>query len=126
MSTIGSRVKALRVSHRLTQVQLSERLGIKQNTLSDIERDKNDSMTAYTLEAICLVLVTTPKFVLYGLDDGITHEAAMAEAELAALFRELPPSAQTALLNSARLLREAIPVNSASYPMAAADRKSTV
>jgi transcriptional regulator with XRE-family HTH domain len=116
MSTIGSRVRSLRVSQQLTQVDLSARLGIKQNTLSDIERDKNGSMTAFTLEAICRVLVTTPKFVLYGVDGGTTHEAVMQEAELSALFRELPPSAQSALLNNARMLREAIPTPSAASP----------
>jgi transcriptional regulator with XRE-family HTH domain len=123
MDTIGSRIKALRLSRQLTQVQLSKMLGIAQNTLSDMERGKTGDMTAITLESICRVLVTTPRYVLYGLDNYFTHETALMEAELVALFRELPQPAQIALRNNARMLREAIPMNTAAFPAAAAAPK---
>lgn len=126
MTTIGHRIKALRTSRHLTQVQLAGLLGIKQNTLSDMERDKTSDMTAVTLESVCRVLVTTPRYVLYGLDSAYTHESAMQEAELVALFRELPAQAQTALVNSARLLREAIPTNSPAQPIIGAVKPTRV
>lgn len=120
--TIASRIKLLRTSRRLTQVQLAERLGIKQNTISDLERGKSDGMTATTLEALCRVLVTTPSFILYGAKCELTHESHMQEAEIVAIFRELPATAQTALVNNARLLREAIPATSPAQPLVSGNR----
>lgn len=117
MLTIGERIKLLRTSRRLTQTQLAELLGVKQNTISDLERGESETMTASTLEAICRVLMTTPGFVLYGTANGTTHESMMQEAEIMAIFRELPEQAQAALVNNARLLREAIPARSASQPL---------
>lgn len=40
---LGQRVKAAREYAKLTQVQLSDRVGMKQQTLSDLERGKNDT-----------------------------------------------------------------------------------
>lgn len=123
---MGKRLKALRTSRRLTQVQLSELLGMSQNGWSDLERDKRSDMSGVTLEAICRVLVTTPRYVLYGVDGGVDHESVLQEAELAAIFRELPRLAQTALLNNARMLREAIPSTSASQPIIGAIKPGTI
>lgn len=117
MPTIASRVKMLRKSRHLTQVQLAALLDVKQNTVSDLETGKNDGMSAHTLEALCRVLVTTPGFILYGAHCEVTHESHMQEAEITAIFRELPVQAQTALLNSARLLREAIPARTPAQPL---------
>ena len=123
METIGSRIKLLRTSQRLTQVQLAELLDIKQNTLSELETGKSLVMSATTLEALCRVLVTTPSFVLYGIKNGESAEAAMMEAELTAIFRELPERAQEALLRDARLVRSAVPINTPAQPLAK-DRKA--
>ena len=117
MQTIASRVRMLRKSRQLTQVQLAALLGVKQNTVSDLETGKNDGMSAHTLESLCRVLVTTPGFILHGANCEITHESHMQEAEIVAIFRELPPQAQTALLGNARMLREAIPARTPAQPL---------
>lgn len=117
MQTIAGRVRALRKSRQLTQVQLASLLGVKQNTVSDLETGKNDGMSAHTLEALCRVLVTTPSFILFGAECEGTLESHMQEAEIVAIFRELPSQAQSALLNSARLLREAIPARTPAQPL---------
>jgi transcriptional regulator with XRE-family HTH domain len=117
MSTMGQRLKALRLSKRLTQVQLAERVGVKQNTISDLERGDSQEMKAETLRALCKELVTTSTYLLDGVPNGDAHEEQLQEAELTAIFRELPPQAQQALVNSARLLREAIPTNSPAQPI---------
>ena len=114
---MGARLKSLRLSKRLTQVQLAERTGLKQNTISDLERGDSLEMKAETLQALCKELVTTPAYLLNGVKDGDAHEEQLQEAELTAIFRELPAQAQMALVNSARLLREAIPTNSAAQPI---------
>lgn len=117
MPTMGARIKALRLSKQLTQAKLAEKTGLKQNTISDLERGDSLEMKAETLQALCKELVTTPSYILHGVADGEAHEAQLQEAELVALFRELPAQAQAALVNSARLLREAIPTNSAAQPI---------
>lgn len=117
MSSMGQRIKALRLSKNLTQVKLAERTGLKQNTISDLERGDTQEMMAETLQALCKELVTTQSYILHGVADGEAHEAQLREAELVALFKELPAQAQAALVNSARLLREAIPTNSPAQPI---------
>lgn len=114
---MGQRIKALRLSKQLTQVQLAARTGLKQNSISDLERGDTLEMKAETLQALCKELVTTQSYILHGVKDGEAHEAQLQEAELTAIFRELPPSAQAALVNSARLLREAMPTTSAAQPI---------
>lgn len=114
---MGKRLKALRLSKQLTQVQLAARVGVKQNTISDLERGDSKTMEAETLQALCRELVTTPGYLLDGVTNGEEHEAMMQEAELIAIFRELPASAKTALVGSARLLREAMPTLSAAQPI---------
>lgn len=117
METIGGRIKLLRTSRRLTQTQLADLLEIKQNTLSELETGKSIVMSAPTLEAVCRVLVTTPSFVLYGVKHGDSVETAMMEAELTAIFRELPEQAQEALIKDARLIRSAVPTNTPAQPL---------
>ena len=126
MLTMGQRLKALRKSRRLTQVQVSELVGMSQNGWSDLERDKRADMSGVILESICRQLVTTPRYVLYGTDGETSHESMMQEAELSAIFRELPPSAQVALLNSARLLREAMPATSPVQPFIGAIKPGAI
>lgn len=125
VSTIAKRIKVLRTSRMLTQVQLAALLNVKQNTISDLETGKSETMTAATLEALCRVLVTTPGFILYGSENELTLESHMQEAELVAIFRELPASAQSALLGSARLLREAIPARSPAQPLVTRSKPSS-
>ena len=117
MPTIATRLKMLRKSRHLTQVQLAELLNVQQSAVSKLETGASADMSAHTLEALCRVLVTTPGFILYGAHCEVTHESHMQEAEITAIFRELPVQAQTALLNSARLLREAIPARTPAQPL---------
>lgn len=117
MPTMGSRLKSLRASKRLTQKQLAAKTGLAQATISDLERGDSKTMEAETLKALCRELVTTPAYLLDGVNTGEEHEAMMQEAELIAIFRELPAQAKTALVGNARLLREAMPTQSAAQPI---------
>jgi transcriptional regulator with XRE-family HTH domain len=118
MDSMGDRIRSLRKARGLTQVQLRDRAKIGQSTLSELESGASQSMTVETLMSLCRVLTTTPNYVLYGAKDEADLEASMQEAELVAIFRELPATGKTALVGSARLLRQAIPSPSASHPFA--------
>lgn len=67
MDTIGQRVKARRLELGLTQVQLARKAGMKQSTLSDLERGRNDS----TMELIGLAsaLSCRPEWLRTGRGD---------------------------------------------------------
>lgn len=41
MSTLGKRIKEARIKRGLTQRQLAEIIGVKHNSISDWENDKN-------------------------------------------------------------------------------------
>lgn len=114
--SMGARIKQLRVSQKLTQQQLAAKTGIAQNTISDLERGKSSTMTAETLQALCRELVTTPDYILRGVENESQFEAALQEVELVAIFRALPEPAQAALIDAARLLRRAIPAPRAPRP----------
>lgn len=109
MLTMGTRIRNLRKAKLLTQKQLAEMTGLAQNTISDLERGDSKTMEASTLRALCAALVTTPGYVLDGIEVGEQDASMMEEAELLAIFRDLPPHSRTALLGSARLLKAAVP-----------------
>ena len=107
----------LRKSNRLTQVDLAERIGISQGSLSDIEKGRTVEISGSTLESLCRHLTATPSFIMHGVRAGESHESAMQESELLSIFRELPPQAQDALMHSARTVRQAIPKTSPAQPL---------
>lgn len=82
MSAIGDRIKALRKSRKLTQVQLAAAIGIDQSTLSDIERGAGFS--ALVLVSLCEQLAASAQFIMRG-----GSEEELRETELLALYRSL-------------------------------------
>lgn len=93
--SIGDRIRALRKSRGLTQVQLSKRLKIDQSTLSDIERGA--SFSAAVLLALADELQTSPHYIMR---DG--SEEDLLQAELVVCFQALQPEGREALLRVAR------------------------
>jgi len=63
---VGFRIKSCRLSARLTQAQLSDRSGITQSHLSQIENGKFP-MTIETFGAICRGLKMQPDILLKDL-----------------------------------------------------------
>ncbi len=102
METIGKRVRALRTSRRLTQVQLSERVGINQGALSALETKEGGDITGTTLAALCRELHTTAEFLVFGIENGTDPEHILMESELLATFRRLSQSGKDALIATAR------------------------
>jgi len=102
MQSIGSRVKSLRVSKRLTQQELADKIGVKQATVAKIEGNKTKNMGGSTLEALARELSSTSGYILRGADDSEGHEHAMVSAEMAAIFRDLPMADKEMILRMAR------------------------
>lgn len=106
MSEMGKRVRALRKTLGLTQVQLAKAVGVAQSAVSDIERGDTSKVMGGTLSALCTALRTNPEWLLNGR--GLPAPAVnttIDEGELLALFRALPAAQRSALLTVARSMQ---------------------
>ena len=102
MHDIGKRVKSLRVSKRLTQVELASRLGIKQSSLAYIENGRTKTVKGTTLDALARELSSTTGYILNGSVSSDHHEDEMLQAEMTAIFRDLTITDKEMLLRLAR------------------------
>lgn len=108
MSSIGSRVRSLRIKRGLKQQALAAMIGITQGSLSLIENDKTEMPAGETLAGLCRVLRTTPDFIVAGAGDPDSIEQAMLEHELVFLWRDLPPEGRQMVLDAAHSARRAL------------------
>jgi len=93
-TTIGARVKQARTQARLTQVALAKKTGIKQSTVSDLERGEN--MKSAYIAQIAHACGVSPLWLATGRGDmaAVQKEDEMQlsdeEFRLIGLFRSLP------------------------------------
>lgn len=109
MSSIGARIKALRIAHGLSGAELARRIGIKAPSLWEIENGQTKSVRGHTLAALCAELHTTQALILNGEPEGVSLQLATMEAELLFTIRALEPEKRIALMEYARFLRGSIP-----------------
>ena len=102
MENIGTRVKSLRVSKRLNQEQLAALCDVSQPAIAKIEKGTTKTVKGKTLEMLAAALSSTTTFILYGSDTEADHEHDMMQAEMTAIFRDLPASDKETLLRMAR------------------------
>ena len=102
MQTIGNRVKSLRISKRLNQQQLADKVGVTQPAIAKIENGKTKNIKGYVLEALSRELSSTAAYILNGATDGDDHENEMICAEMAAIFRDLKLDDKEVLVRIAR------------------------
>lgn len=108
MSTIGSRVRALRLKRGLKQASLATMVGITQGSLSLIENDKTEVPAGETLAGLCKALQTTPDFLIAGAGDPDSIDAAIQEHELVFLWRSLPSAGRQMVLDAAQSAKRAL------------------
>ena len=79
--SIGQRIRQRRKALGMTQVDVAKLAGIKQSSLSDIERGETAALAADTLLGLCKALRTTARWITLGMGD---HDAQqhMSEQEL--------------------------------------------
>jgi transcriptional regulator with XRE-family HTH domain len=83
MESIAQRIKALRVGRGLNQTELAEAVGVRQSTISDIERGAN--FEASTLMALSKVLLKSPQFIMTGQPEA--NELSEEEANVITALR---------------------------------------
>lgn len=87
---IGERVRAIRLSKGMTQIQLAARAGIKQPALSSIETGDTTWLRGGNLLNLAAALEVSPKWLETGLGDPQAPiDAATEEAEAISLLRAL-------------------------------------
>lgn len=102
MKKIGDRVKALRLSKRLSQAALAKRCELSQPTIANIERGRTLEVKGYVAEALARELDSTVQFILQGSSSPGGHEEAMLTAEILSIFGKLDSADKEALIRMAR------------------------
>lgn len=102
MKTVGSRVKSLRVSKRLSQTQLATACGVSQPAIAKIESDKTQEIKGYLLDALARELSSTTGYILRGSTNSEGHESDMLSAEMSVVFESLPVADKEMLIRLAR------------------------
>lgn len=75
-STFGKRLKSARTSLKLTQKELASQIGVKHNSISDWENDKNKP-DPDTIELLCGALEISPNYLL-----GSRMDSSISPSEL--------------------------------------------
>lgn len=97
-STRGQRVRARRKAKGMTQVELATRPGITQATVSDLERDVTNAVSASTMLRVAAILDTNAHYLMTGRGDPDDMMPDGSAADLLQVYSELTPPNQAAAL----------------------------
>lgn len=102
MEQMGKRIEALRMARGWSQTEAAKQLGIKQPSLSDIEKGVTKSLNGKTVAMLCRVFHTTAEYICFGSNSAGDPELPLVEAELIYMARALTPDRRQAVLDSVR------------------------
>lgn len=119
----GRRIRTLRAALGLGQGELAKKVGISQPALSQIESGATKVLKGPTLLAIAKALESDPDYISTGKPSAIApQQLSFGEAELIAIFRQLPAPQQQVLLSTARALLDSLPPSSPERPRSPAPK----
>lgn len=106
-ANVGGRIKWLRESKKMSQIELAGKAGISQSTLSDIERLRSNAPNAANLLRIAASLEANPSWIATGQGDPweFLPPSEQGAQEIADIFNSLSPGKRNALLAAARALK---------------------
>lgn len=99
----GDRIRDIRKLNQLNQIEFSQRIGVSQGTLSELEQNKyNPSLE--TIQAIIKVLDVNAAWLLFGDEATLSsHEGlgilSKLERSMVNNFRKLSPQEQMRIMN---------------------------
>lgn len=82
--TFGEKIRESRITLKLTQKQLADKIGAKHNSISDWENDKNKP-DPNTIELLCGVLNISPNYLL----GTSSNDFSLYEKEIIKKYRDL-------------------------------------
>lgn len=105
---IGKRIRALRLARGMAQKSLAKAIGVAAPSLSQLETGVTIRPSGPVLAALCRVLGTNPDWLLTGVGEPGAHASLDGDqTELVTIWNALPEQGQSALLATARGLRDA-------------------
>lgn len=105
MIEIGDRIKALRKAKGIRQAELAKKAGIKQPSLSDIERNETKSLKASTLLLLAKALETSPDHLRTGRGSPSKPiDTNAVEAEVVSVYQKLTPAHRRAWVEIGHVL----------------------
>ena len=89
MTSIGSRLKQLRINKGFTQPELAEKIGISSGQISKREADKSTNLTASTISAYMNIFSVSADYIMTGIDS----KSSLSTEELSLInsYRKLTP-----------------------------------
>lgn len=124
MSSIGSRVSALRAARRISQQALADEIDVSQPTIANIERGRTKEIKGYVLDALAKALNTTAHYILKGDENQGGADEAAIQAELVGIWTKLPQSHRETLLQTARGLLRAAEISPPTVPAPASKSRA--
>ena len=86
-STVGNRVRDLRVKAGLTKVKLAKLCGCSMPSIVNIENGRTKQIRYWLLEALAKNLGSTPQWIAYGSAEPPKKAKIVASLELSAEYR---------------------------------------
>ncbi len=98
MDTINERIKYIRKDLKMSQKDFGEKIGLKPNSLSDIETEKN-SVTEQTLKAVCREFNVSEQWLRKG--EGEIYKFVQTDdySEITTIIGEKDPKATQAIID---------------------------
>lgn len=107
--TIGERIKNLRTSKGMSQVELADKINVSKQTLYKYENNVITNIPSDKIEAIADLFGKTPSYIM-GWDDDIpatqTIKIGLLEEQFLFYFRKLDKEHQCKILNRMELYLE--------------------
>lgn len=101
---IGTRIRAARRDHGLTQDELADKVGVSRSAVAQWETGRTGQLTG-NLSRIAGALDVNVEYLMYGHDKRAAGEARQGdELALLRLYRECDPEDRQMLLRTARRL----------------------
>ncbi|MCI8428213.1 MAG: helix-turn-helix transcriptional regulator [Lachnospira sp.] len=98
MDTINERIKYIRKDLKMSQKDFGEKIGLKPNSLSDIETEKN-SVTEQTLKAVCREFNVSEQWLRKGKGEIYKFVQTDDYSEIATIIGEKDPKAKQAIID---------------------------
>lgn len=101
--TVGDRIRELRLDRKLSQEALAKAIGIKQGSLTQLERGVSKAPSSKTLTKLARVFEVDPEWLMTGKGSQQAVTAlSEKESELVLLFRGLSTEGQDYILGTTR------------------------
>jgi len=104
-TTMGNRIKLLRVQLGMSQPQLARKARVGQSTVSKYETDQVEEHRAHIVMKLSAALETLPEYLLTGKGVVNINDATSTVTELTDIYNSLSTSSKAMLLALAKTMK---------------------